>query len=167
MILKHKIITIGTCVGAIVGFLIGFLSGLHLDLTIGAFSYFGSYGFRIATVPSGVFLGTIIGAIVSAIINNFIRTRKTPKDIRPYRNIIIIGIILGIIFIPWWLYTIPWWAFTLGNVPLYGISWINIILILPVVFSIGFIVYGIRMTSKQKKKITEAEGRKEAFEESS
>ncbi len=67
-----------------------------------------------------------------------------------YKIAIIAGVILGIIFFPWWIFYI-----TIAIVPGMGLAFVYVFLLtIPVAISIGLIIYGIIMILKLKKIIT-------------
>ena len=73
------------------------------------------------------------------------------RDNTLYKIAIIAGVILGIIFFPWWIIYI-----TIAILPGMGLAFVYVyFLTIPVAISIGLIIYGIIMILKQKKIITE------------
>jgi len=72
------------------------------------------------------------------------------RDITLYKIAIIAGVILGMIFFPWWIFVI-----TIAILPgMFSVFGQVIFLTIPVAISIGLIIYGIIMILKQKKIIT-------------
>lgn len=72
------------------------------------------------------------------------------RDNTLYKITIIAGVILGIIFFPWWIFYI-----TIAMLPGMGLAFVYVFLLtIPVAISIGLIIYGIIMILKQKKIIT-------------
>jgi len=72
------------------------------------------------------------------------------RDITLYKIAIIAGVILGMIFFPWWIFVI-----TIAILPgMFSVFGQVFFLTIPVAISIGLIIYGIIMILKQKKIIT-------------
>lgn len=72
------------------------------------------------------------------------------RDNTLYKITIIAGVILGIIFFPWWIFYI-----TIAMLPGMGLAFVYVFLLtIPVAISVGLIIYGIIMILKQKKIIT-------------
>jgi len=72
------------------------------------------------------------------------------RDITLYKIAIIAGVILGMIFFPWWIFVI-----TIAILPgMFSVFGQVIFLTIPVAISIGLIIYGMIMILKQKKIIT-------------